>query len=105
MTGFRLYLEFPSATAKHNSGRSNQGHAGNVFAAYTERPYRRIGHDGRYVNDGVGAVLDEPNSPVASCAANVDEWLRKKCKRIPEALARQIHPALFAYLDSHEVSA
>ena len=104
MTGFRLYLEFPTATAKRKSGRDNQGHEGTVFAAYTDRPYRRIDH-GRYVNDGVGAVFAEPNSPVASCAANVDEWLRKKCKRIPESLARQIHPALFAYLDSHEVSA
>ena len=34
MKDVRFYLEFPSSTAKHKSGKGNLGHSGNVFAAY-----------------------------------------------------------------------
>jgi hypothetical protein len=93
MTGVRFYLEFPTPAAKARSGRANNKHSGNVFAAFlTER--------GRFQGDGVGAILPEPNSCVAYTGVNIRDWLHKFCKRVPEDLARKIHPALFERLDA-----
>lgn len=93
MNGVRFYLEFPTDRAKHISGRDNIGHAGNVFAAFV---CNGRAHDGGY--EGLGAVYDTPNSEVAGTSSS-DVWLRYRAKRIPEKLARVIHPALFVRLE------
>ena len=48
--------------------------------------------------EAIAAVFDWPNSPVAGTGVACD-YLRHKCKRISEAKARIIHPALFERLD------
>lgn len=47
--------------------------------------------------DGYGAVFYRANSPVASTGVSSD-YLRD-CKPISEDRARDVHPALFDYLD------
>jgi hypothetical protein len=48
--------------------------------------------------DGIGAVHDHPNSGVGNTGVSPD-YLKDKCKRISEKLAREIHPQLFIWLD------
>lgn len=100
MKGVRFYLEFPTATAKRTSGKANTGHNGNVFAGFVANGYRVAANT--ILLDGVGAVMDYPNSPVASCSADMPSYLRKLCKRVPEKQARLIHPNLFRILDIEE---
>ncbi len=84
MQGVRFYLEYTDARKTAS--------AGNVFAAFvdnaTERGY-----------EGLGAIFEYPNSPVASTTAS-REYLRTKTKRVPEFRARQIHPELFRRLEN-----
>jgi hypothetical protein len=47
--------------------------------------------------DAVGAVYYTPNSPVATTGVSW-EYIREKCKRIPESMAKEIHPELWNYL-------
>lgn len=95
MNGVRFYLEFPTDRLKAISGRDNKGHAGNVFAAFVCNGRT---HDGGY--EGLGALFDWPNSEVAGTGSS-DVWLRYRTKRIPEKLARAIHPKLFMRLDAN----
>lgn len=95
MNGIRFYLEFPSKSAKHRSGKTHKGHSGNVFAAFVANGYH---YDGRQsLMEGLGSIFDHPNSPVAGTSAC--ELFFKMAKRIPERLAREIHPELFRRLD------
>lgn len=48
--------------------------------------------------DAIGAVYSHADSGVASVGASPD-YLRKLCKRVSEAKAREIHPTLFRVLD------
>ena len=48
--------------------------------------------------EAIGALFDRPDSPVASTAVSL-EYLRTQCKRVSEAKARQVHPAMFERLD------
>lgn len=48
--------------------------------------------------EAVGALFDQPNSPVASTSVS-DGYLFKNCKRVSETRAREVHPNLFEYLD------
>lgn len=88
MKHFRFYQEF--------SDKSRKVSAGNVVAAITG--------NGVFISSGVAcyesisALTDQPDSPVAGGAVALD-LLRTRCKRIPEARARQIHPNLFQRLD------
>lgn len=92
MQGVRFYLEFPSPSAKKRSGKFHSGHSGNVFAAFTE--YAQAGQC-----EGIGSVFADPNSPVAGTSASRG-YLARECKRIPERIAREIHPRLFERLDN-----
>ena len=47
----------------------------------------------------VYGLFGEPNSQCASGSVS-DLWLVDHCKRISEVRAREVHPALFDYLDS-----
>jgi hypothetical protein len=53
---------------------------------------------GRVCYEAVAGLFDQPNSPVAGTGVACN-YLRQKCKRISEAKARTIHPALFERLD------
>ncbi|MGA1831626.1 hypothetical protein [Rhizobium wenxiniae] len=53
------------------------------------------GHKRDVHYDSVSAVYDHENSAVASTGVT-DGYLRKRAVRIDEALARKLHPALFA---------
>ena len=88
MKGIRFYQEFEN--------RSKTRPTGNVFAGFVCNGLRS--QNGQVMLDGLGAMYESPNSPVASTAASQD-YLRTKCKRVPEAKARLIHPRLFERLD------
>lgn len=87
MKHVRFYLEHETARDKRN-----RKHNGNVIAVV---PANRC-PDGAM--EALGAVFFYPDSPVASTAAS-REYLSTKCRRIPERMAREIHPALFERLD------
>lgn len=100
MKGIRFYQEFEN--------KSKTRATGNVVAIFAGKVAGQAG-DGRFLMDtpgrgrvalyeGLGSVYSEPNSPVASTSVAVDH-LNGYCKRVPEAKARKIHPALFEYLD------
>lgn len=90
MKGVRFYLEYDSPAMKRKGVDT-----GNVFAAFVCNGVNpcSLGYD------GIGSVLFDRNSPVASANASLN-FLRKWCKRIPEKRAREIHPLLFERLDA-----
>ena len=98
MKDVRFYLEFPSRTAKKRSGREHRGHSGNVFAAFDCMGNGRFYNPATGNMEGLGGIFEYADSPVGSTAAS-PAFLRQ-CKRIPEALARSIHPSLFERLDA-----
>lgn len=90
MKGYRFYLEYTSRATK----RANQDN-GNVIAIMPENSW--LTEDG-YMVSAIGTVFSAPNSQVAGCTASWD-YIHDNCKRISEKRAREIHPALFEYLD------
>jgi hypothetical protein len=88
MNGIRFYLEFQD--------QSKRRCGGNVVAALVLNGTYWSG--GRLCYEAVAGLFDRPNAPVAGTAVALD-YLRAKCKRIDEAKARRIHPALFERLD------
>lgn len=103
MKGYRFYAEYTS-----NAAKRRRDPATNVVALEltNNRPcwlepwrYKSI----RFPSTAtcIAAVLSEPNSPVAGTAVS-REHLQKKCRRVSERAARQIHPAMFAWLDSFD---
>jgi hypothetical protein len=89
MKGVRFYEEF----ANKRRGVSE----GNVVAILFCNGFT-IREDGRQY-DAIVALTHDPNSTTASSGVS-SGYLRKKCKRITEARAREIHPKLFTILDS-----
>lgn len=94
MNGIRFYAEFPEGVSK----RRPVAEATNVVALFAGSYTIR---DGEAILEGLGSLYDRPNSPVASTGISAG-FLRSKCKRISEAKAREIHPALFARLDESD---
>ena len=103
MIGVRFYLDYVSAPRK----RKGQ-HAGNVIAAHVISSGRSWSHVGT-VSEGatgellfsvecIAALYASPNSVV--CSSSVSRmYLQESCKFISEERARDIHPALFEYMD------
>lgn len=90
MKGYRFYLEFGSKSLK----RKGQ-HEGTVIAVIPENSWL----EGKtYMVGAIAALLYKPNSPVCGCNSSWD-YIHDRCKRISEKRAREIHPALFEYLD------
>ena len=108
MKGYRFYLEYPSKTEKNKATVKKPGnHTSTVVAVYLEpygRGWTQVGHiaysngEAHWMYDCACAIFDTPNSSVASSSVQ-DEYLAENCKRIPERLAREIHPRLFVYLE------
>ena len=109
MKGYRFYEEFDSSYKK----RKRQG-TGNVLALdldpTTGRPFGQSqmtwpdGCPGKpgpsiWVMECTAAILSEPNSPVTGTMVS-QKVLAKNYRKISEKRAREIHPALFAWLDS-----
>lgn len=53
---------------------------------------------GRVCHDCVGA-LQKDNDQAVCGSSTTRAYLRKRCVRISESLARELHPALFRYLE------
>ena len=87
MKGIRFYEEFED--------KKRGVSCGTVVAILTDA--WRGDSDGR-VYDALGGLYNEPNSPVASTSAH-EVYLRKMCKRVSEARAREIHPNLLSRLE------
>lgn len=106
MLGINFYLEYPNKTEKHKGTRKSPGnHRGTVIAVMTKHERGRWSNfpDWHYngqdhMADAMGALFDEPNSPVCSTGVSPG-YLDEKCKRISEKMAREIHPQLFVRLD------
>ena len=101
MKGFRFYLEYRSKADKRKGK-----HAGNVLALEVQEDNGRgagvpVGYFSgeQYVYSCIAAVYFHPNSGVCWTAVAPDV-LSEKYKRISEKQAREIHPAMFKYLDS-----
>ena len=88
MKGVRFYLEFRDKSKRQSSGTV-------VAALVLNGSYWS---SGRVCYEAVAALFGRPNSPVAGTGVALD-YLRQKCKRVSEAEARIIHPALFERLD------
>lgn len=88
MKHVRFFLEYETPAL-----RRKKQHSGNVFAAFVGNGRSRSGGW-----DGIGAVFNYPNSPVASTSTSRESQNSGCYKRISEAEARKIHPNLFAVL-------
>ncbi len=106
MKGYRFYLEYPNKTEKNKGTVKKPGnHTGNVLALIldeTNSPLWWIGQGKQILFDCISAVHFYPNSPVCGGFCN-NGYLQNNCKRIPERLAREVHPQLFECLDEPEV--
>ena len=92
MKGYLFYLEFANTYKR----RKNK-HCGNVVAVLLDDAGKPLVCSTGLLESVVG-VYDWPNSGVSTSGVQ-REYLAARCKRIPEALARSVHPALFAFLD------
>lgn len=110
MKGYRFYLEFPTQYKKKSTpvkqvvtdlekGKEPR-HAGTIIACFL-RADGWFEHDGKGLIDCISSVANVPNGPVCFSQVSMD-YLQEKCKRVPENLARKIHPAMFSYIKSME---
>ena len=88
MNGIRFYQEFKNKRKRQS--------AGTVVAAFVRNG--RFWSTGQLCYEAISGLFEHPNSVVCGGAVSL-EYLRQKCRRIREAKARTIHPALFARLD------
>jgi len=90
MKGITFYLEYDTT----NDKRKNK-HNGNCLAVFKDNKWLS---DNGWRVEAVSSVYYHPNSDVASTSVSY-EYLAKRCKRISETKAREIHPRLFTYLE------
>ena len=89
MNGIRFYLEF--------TDKSKRQPGGNVVAVLTLNG--AYWSSGKVCYEALAALFEQPDSPVAGSGVALD-YLRQRCRRVSEAQARAIHPALFKRLDT-----
>lgn len=94
MKGINFYAEFENEHDKRDPDIEAQ----NVVAVFCEG-HTPIVNPVNGCYEGMAATFDRANSPVSGTAIS-PEVLRKRCKRISEARAREIHPKLFERLDN-----
>ncbi len=90
MNGIRFYQEFKNKS-KHRS-------AGTVVVVLVGNG--RFWSSNKVCYEALAGLFHDPNSVVCGTAVALD-YLDEKCKRISEARARTIHPALFERLDNN----
>lgn len=88
MSGICFYQEFSDGSKRGSSGTS-------IAALVCNGIYWS---SGKVCYEAIAGLFDRPNSPVAGTGVASD-YLYQKCKRVSEAKARIIHPALFERLD------
>lgn len=105
MKGYRFFAEMPE---ERRSKSASKAHPFQPWTVETLRGYTVIG---RKVNC-IAVVIDSQNGRSIECVSSVYdhadsavadgqcafEYLRKRCVRVPEELARLLHPRLFIYL-------
>lgn len=109
MKNWHFYLEYPSATEKHKGTVKEPGnHSGTVLAVWAAYNGPGTTDQGLSISQGkvmyetcLCSVFEHADSVVTYSSASLD-YIRERCKRIPEELARQIHPTLFRVLDADE---
>lgn len=94
MKGYRFYEEYDSSYKKRKRISS-----GNVLAL--DIPVAGWFDGRRYVMSCTAAVFSHPNSGIAGTAVSRDV-LRLNYRRITEKRAREIHPAMFDFLDQFD---
>jgi hypothetical protein len=100
MKSVRFYADFKGKREKSKTtvkglwALAESGINQNVLAVFYDTIPQRL--DGCV--DCVGAIFYYDNSPVTFTSASID-YIDENCKRIPESLARQLHPMLFYYLE------
>lgn len=121
MKGFRFYAEMPQARKSKSASKANplfpwtvaalraRAQSGEFEGFFTNRApcvtAVELQSNGRpaWNNDGtfgvVAAAIDGNHHSYGYCSASHD-YLRKRCTRIPEDLARILSPELFRYLES-----
>ena len=111
MKGYRFYAELPDSWGSKSASKKQpaftrkllEGYAGrgshcNCIAVPLEDDGRPM-YQGSTLNfDAFGVVLTHTPRSVEGVSSNA-EYLRKRCVRIDEALARRLHPQLFTYLE------
>ena len=113
MKGFRFYAEMPEERKSKSASKANPFFPWTV-AALRKRAAQGfrcdsvaliIGANGRpvysgnWMADAVGVAI--AGSGLSYCHAQVaDDYLAKRCTRVPEDLARILSPGLFRYLES-----
>lgn len=91
MNGIRFYLEYPNKTEKNKATVKNLGkHSGNCIAVLLGKEHMNPD----YSQECLSGVNDFPNSGTSLGSVSM-EYLREKCKRIPERIAKEIHPNLY----------
>lgn len=112
MKGYRFYAELPDGRASKSASkryaaftRANleqlaaRGAHNNCVAVPLDEAGRPLWQGATMNADAVVSVRGTPNSPV--CGGSVSrDYLRTRCVRVPQALACQLHPNLFTYLDA-----
>ncbi len=104
MQGYTFYAEMPD----HRGSKS----ASKNFHAFTRKTLQEGAANGQKCNclalideglpgmrEGLTPVYGTIDSPVCWSSVSL-EYVRKRCVRISEELARKLHPALFYRLDS-----
>lgn len=94
-SGSKRWLPFTRAMLAEGAARDQRC---NVVALYLDSKGRPFWQPGGDCADAVCPVFDVQNSPVETASVS-RKYLRQRCVRVPEALARKLHPALFDYLD------
>jgi hypothetical protein len=112
LTGYRFYAELPDS---HGSKSASKKHGPFTVAALQELTGRGLHNNcvavvlDNFGNpmwqgstdcmDCIGPIRGTSDSPVASTSVSRD-YLRNRCVRISQQLARKLHPAMFAYLEN-----
>lgn len=93
MKGLRFYSDF-----RNTVDRRKNVHRGSMIALLLDDKDRPL-YNVSGTADCIAGVYDWPDSGVATTGYS-GGYLRTRCKRITEAKAREIHPALFIILDA-----
>ena len=95
--GSKKHLPFTRATLEKLSATGTHI---NVTAVLTDSAGKRLWISGTDKCDAFGANNFQPNSPSIELCTPSHGYLREKCVRVNEALARKLHPNLFRFLDA-----
>lgn len=94
MERLRFYLEYPSQHARVTSKRTDLGDHSDTVVAVVLGTAKTVKTGIRWDCYAMGKNGVEKTHIMES-------YLRTRCARISQSMAREVHPQLFAYLDNH----